>query len=289
MIISCSRRTDVPAFYPDRLYERFREGFVEAANPYNPKQVARVDLRPEAVDAIVFWTRNPRPTMKYLDFFEDNFRFYFLLTLNAYPKTFETERDDADKSLDAFRDLSERIGPERTIWRYDPIILSEEIDRDFHLKNFDRLSGKLTGYSRKIITSVLAPYKKTLRRMRKVFPDFSPEPETSPKIRELLFEMNEIAETRGFSLEICSSGEDFRDVGVEPARCVDPELLNNIFGLNLDYKKDRNQRGNCLCSVSKDIGANNSCLAGCKYCYATASDASARKNFRKPVAPGRMF
>jgi hypothetical protein len=86
-IISASRRTDVPAFYAEWMVRRLREGYCTVPNPFDRNQAAWISLRPEDVDAIVFWTRNPRPLMPYLDELDSRgYRYYFQFTILGYPR-----------------------------------------------------------------------------------------------------------------------------------------------------------------------------------------------------------
>ncbi len=122
MIISASRRTDIPAFYAEWFMQRIRAGYCTVPNPFNRGQVSTISLAPEDVDAIVFWTRFPRPLLPHLDELDRcGYRYYFQFTLLDYPRSLETHRPDVRQAVEAFRTLAERIGPERVIWRYDPI------------------------------------------------------------------------------------------------------------------------------------------------------------------------
>ncbi|MCP5103597.1 MAG: DUF1848 domain-containing protein, partial [bacterium] len=129
MIISASRRTDIPAFYSRWFFNRLKEGFVMVRNPVNPRMVSRIDLNREPIDAIVFWTKNPREMMKRLDELKE-IPYYFLFTVTAYGSDLEKYLAPKDEVIDTFIELSQRIGRERVIWRYDPILLSDKIDED---------------------------------------------------------------------------------------------------------------------------------------------------------------
>ena len=116
MIISVSRRTDIPSFYSEWFLNRIREKFVLVPNPFNPKQVSRVSLTPDVVDCIVFWTKNPAPMLDKLDQLE-NFKYYLKLKINTYGKEIEANLPSLDKRIDTFKSLSDRIGKEKVIWR----------------------------------------------------------------------------------------------------------------------------------------------------------------------------
>ena len=127
MIISASRRTDIPAFYSQWFFNRIKEGYVLVPNPFNPKMISKVSLHPAVVDCIVFWTKNPAPMIDKLDHLQD-YKYYFQFTLNPYGEKLENNLPSVDKRIDIFKRLSDKIGKEKVIWRYDPILTNEEYD-----------------------------------------------------------------------------------------------------------------------------------------------------------------
>jgi hypothetical protein len=263
MIISASRRTDIPAFYGKWFYNRIRAGYLETRNPHNSRQIKTIDLSPDKIDCLVFWTKDPLPFMKGLSLIK-NYSYYFLFTLNAYPTSIERFLKPTADLLGTFRQLSELLGPERVIWRYDPILFCRGIDLDFHLKNFSFLAVKLSGYTTKCIFSFLDHYKKTVRQMRKFG---LTEPEISVK-RELLKKLREIASINKIVMTACAEPEDYSDLEIGKASCIDPALIEILGGRSLKKAPDPYQRQYCGCCCSVDIGAYNSCKHGCLYCYA---------------------
>src|SRR5512135_950390 len=126
MIISASRRTDIPAFYSRWFMNRVRAGYCTVPNPFNANQVKRISLLPEEVDVIVFWTRNPRPLFPFLKELDvRGVRYYFQFTLLDNPRSIDPKTPPAESALQTFRALSEQVGPARVIWRYDPLVLSQ--------------------------------------------------------------------------------------------------------------------------------------------------------------------
>ncbi|MGD0092751.1 MAG: DUF1848 domain-containing protein [Planctomycetota bacterium] len=278
LIISASRRTDIPAFYNDWFMNRVRAGFCEVPNPFNPKQVARVSLRPEDVDAIVFWTKNPRPLLEHIAELERlGLRFYFQFSLHAYPALLEPRLPSVAARIAAFRQLSELLGAARVIWRYDPIIISNLTGYAFHKTAFAALCAQLSPCTRRVVISVVDYYGKTKRNLKPLEEQgftFSTAAVDLPQTDDLLCGLAEVA--RAASLEIFSCAEPSakagpRWAGIRPGRCIDGELIERLWGLRRVWKKDPNQREECGCVVSKDIGAFDSCLHGCPYCYATRS------------------
>ena len=139
MIISASRRTDIPAFYSEWMLHRLKAGYCTVANPFNRNQVSRISLRPEDVDAIVFWTRNPRPLMRYIpELDSQGYRYYFQFTILGYPREIDPKSPTAAAAVQTFHELSERLGPTRVIWRYDPIVFTGLTPPAFHRENFQR-------------------------------------------------------------------------------------------------------------------------------------------------------
>jgi hypothetical protein len=261
MIVSVSRRTDVPACFSQWFFSRLKEGFVETPNPYNPRRVRRVSLLPEDVDGFVFWTKNPVPMMENLGLL-DGYGYYFLFTLNPYGSGIEGGLPPKRELIGAFKALSGMLGASRVIWRYDPVLLGGTIDADFHARNFEALAGELCGYTRKVIFSFLDRYKKiekTLGNLQIIAPD----EEQKTTIAETFS-----AIARGAGLEIESCAEDMERRGIRPSRCIDPALLEASGGRLVPYKKDKNQRPLCLCADSVDIGTYGTCRNGCVYCYA---------------------
>ena len=109
MIISASRRTDIPSFFSDWIINRFRERYACVRNPMNFHQVSRIRLSPDVVDCIVFWSKNPAPMLDRLDALKD-YMFYFQFTLNAYGRDLEAALPAPAVRIRTFQALSERIG-----------------------------------------------------------------------------------------------------------------------------------------------------------------------------------
>ena len=271
MIISASRRTDIPSFYSDWFFRRLEAGFVCTRNPMNPKQVSRISLSPDVVDGIVFWTKNPIPMLDKLHLLND-YPFYFQFTLNAYGKDLEAGIPSKNEVIiPAFQKLSRQIGPDRIIWRYDPILLTPKYTTEYHVHYFEELAKRLSGHSRKCVISFVDLY-------RHLGKQFSPLGEN--EIYELAGRFSDIASKYNLTLETCAESIELSQFGIGHGHCIDGELLERIIGQPLSLSKDKNQRDECGCMASIDIGMYDSCLNGCKYCYANHSTAAVQKNFR---------
>ena len=292
MIVSVSRRTDVAAFYSKWFLNRVRAGWCLVPNPFNSNQTSRVALTPSEVDAFVFWSRDPRPLVKHLDELDDRgYRYYFLLTLLGYPRRIDPAAPPAGRSIRTFHELSARIGPERTIWRYDPIVLSDLSGAGFHEKNFRKLAGRLRGASARCVISFVQPYRKARARMEAAAPGCAdPIDFNSPEVFGLLSAISQAAAENGMQMLSCASEQDFSAHGIKPSRCIDSELLAKLFGIDPSVPKDPYQRKECGCAAGRDIGVYDTCLFGCSYCYATSSIERARANHQRhdPDSPSLL-
>jgi hypothetical protein len=272
MIISASRRTDIPAFYSEWLINRIRDGWCVVPNPLNNRQLNRISLKPEEVDAFVFWSKNPLPLMQYLDEIDNRgFRYYFQYTVNDYPGVLEPGLPQINNRIDSFKKLSERLTDLRVIWRYDPIIISNRTPVDFHVEKFSRIAESLKGHTKRVMISFVDHYKKTDFRFNQLQRDgfvFEKNFNKTPEASVLVGRLKEIAFEDNMEIFSCAE-EDFQKLGVLPGCCIDSALINRIWSINVNNKKDPSQRALCGCVTSKDIGVNDTCLHGCAYCYAT--------------------
>ena len=292
MIISASRRTDIPAFYAAWFMNRVAAGYCEVPNPFNPAQISRVSLKPEDVEVIVFWTRHPLPLLPHLpELDRQGYRYYFQYTLLDNPSQLDPGMEAVRDRLDAFRELSDRIGPDRVIWRYDPIVLTAATGLSFHRATYSRLARELAGRTHRCVISRVKVYRKVLERLRELADDRFASPETAhPEMPELLRYIAETANENGMDVVSCASEEDLRPYGILPGKCVDDEYIRRIFGLRVTSRKDPSQRTACGCVVSRDIGMYDTCPRGCRYCYATNNAGRAIANHRRhdPAAPSLL-
>lgn len=276
MILSVSRRTDVPNYYSDWFINRLKEGFLYVRNPMNTHQISRINLSPEVIDCIVFWTKNPANMLGKLEYLQD-YAYYFQFTLTGYGRDIEPNLPDKRKELiPAFQKLSEKIGKEKVIWRYDPILLSDKYTADYHLRAFEEIAGNLAGYTEKAVISFVDLYEKTWRNTRGLGIRLATEKE----MMGLAAEMARIASKYNLEIESCAEQWDFQKVGIQRGSCIDKKLIERIIGCRLTGQKDKNQRKECGCFESVEVGAYNTCLNGCRYCYANFSDEKVKENIK---------
>jgi len=280
VIISASRSTDIPAFFANQFLEQFKTGYTVWKNPFNQKlqYISFIKTR-----LVVFWSKFPQNIFETIDYFDaTGINYYFQFTLNNYDdQRFEPNLPSLEKRIDLFIKLSKRIGKEKIIWRFDPLILTQELSPQKLIEKIEQVAEKIYLFTNKLVFSFIDinAYKKIA---------------TSPKIiaancREFsIFEANEFAQlliekNRNWNLQLATCAEEFdlSKYGIEHNKCIDDQLIIKLFKDDIELMqftekisqtkrglKDLGQRGPCNCIVSKDIGAYNTCNFGCIYCYA---------------------
>jgi len=280
MIVSASRRTDIPAFYSDWFMNRIRAGFCQVPNPFNPRQCSRVSLKWEDVDCIVFWTRNPTPLLHHLSELDARgFHYYFHVTVMDHPRDWSPGTLPVEESIAAFQVLSGQIGPERMIWRYDPVVFSRETPASFHQEKFALIADKLAGFCKRAVVSFMDLYPTVSSRLRRLGMDGLRG--DAEGMADLIRFWNQKALACGMALFSCAEEVRFVDFGLCPGKCIDDELIYRLFGHQASKRKDPNQRPACGCVLARDIGSYDTCPCGCVYCYATRSLHAAEQNYRR--------
>ncbi len=276
MILSASRRTDIPNYYSDWFINRIKEGFLYVRNPMNAHQISRIDLSPEVVDCIVFWTKNPANMIEKLEYLK-NYVYYFQFTLTGYGKDVEPNLPDKREELiPTFKRLSQKIGKEKVIWRYDPILISRRYTTDYHLKAFEEIASNLANYTEKVMISFVDFYSKTQRNAREI----DIRQMANEEMIRLAEKMAQIASRYNLIIESCAEQINLQEVGIQHGSCIDKKLIERILGCKLIAEKDKNQREECGCFESVEVGAYNTCLNGCKYCYANFNDNKVKDNVK---------
>ena len=284
MILSVSRRTDIPAFYSEWFFNRLREGFIDVRNPMNIHQVSRVKITPDVVDCIVFWTKNPEAMLHRLDELRD-YNYYFQLTLNPYDKKIESSVPIKGEIISAFKELSSKIGSNKVIWRYDPILITDTIDVNYHIKYFEELAKRLSGFTKRCVISFVDLYKKTIINTKQL----SIREPSEGEILAIAEAFAEIAERYNMKIVTCSEKINLHDFGIEHGHCIDPKLIEQICGYRIDARKDKNQRKECACMESIDIGPYNTCCHGCAYCYANFNNNRVKVQSSKHITSSTLL
>lgn len=284
MIVSASRRTDIPAFYGPWFMNRIREGFVLVPNPHNPLHFSRVRLDSQAAECIVFWSKNPEPFLPCLPEIEKRgIPFYFEFTITPYGGVWEGNVPEKREMVSVFRRLSSVVGRERVIWRYDPVIVTEDMPLAYHMQAFEELAERLEGYTDRCLFSFLDMYphiQSVMKSMGVLVPN-----DTDKRTAAAGFAVS--AERHHIKLGACCEPCLQGIAGCMDAACIDPEDVGKVCGFPVRYRKDPGQRDLCRCMVSVDIGTYDSCRHGCLYCYASRRTHQEKMPvfFHNPVSP----
>jgi DNA repair photolyase len=276
MIISASRRTDIPAYYSDWLLNRIKVRCVCVRNPMNIHQISKINLDPNVVDCIVFWSKNPKPMLDKLQHINE-YAYYFQFTLNPYDTDIETMLPSKKEILETFKKLSDAIGSQKVIWRYDPVLLNKKYTVAYHIDKFYEFAKELKGYTEKVTFSFIDFYKKITENIK----SFNIDETTNDEKNIIADSFSQIAKENRLSIGTCAEGIDLSKYDIVHARCIDDRLIAEIIGYNFIAEKDKNQRLECGCVGSIDIGEYNSCQNGCVYCYANHNQTIAANNFKK--------
>ena len=267
MILSVSRRTDIPNYYADWFYNRIKEGFLYVRNPMNPHQISKINLSPDVVDCIVFWTKNPENMLSGLDKLKD-YACYFQFTLTGYGRDIEPGiPHKRNCMIEIFRRLSDKIGHDRVIWRYDPILFNDIYTEAYHLRAFQEIAESLKGYTDSVVISFVDLYAKIKRNMEslKLY---------QPADKEMLLfaeKLAAMAKENHMAIEACAERIDLKEAGVRHGSCIDKKRIEKIIGCRIEGNKDKNQREECGCMESVEVGTYDTCKNGCRYCYASFS------------------
>ena len=274
MIINTGARTDTVQYFTPWLLNRFKEGYVLSRNPLFPNKVTRYELTPEKVDCVEFCSKNYRPILKDLHQITDRFHTHFQYTITAYDKDIEPGVPDIDASIDTLLALEKQVGKERICWRYDPVLLTPKYTIDVHMETFDHMASRLAGHVDRCVFSFVEMYKKLEVNMPELVPLRAEEKET------LAEGLGRIAGKYGIPIQTCGTNGDYTRYGIQPSGCVTLQMLGQANGIVFRNLKHKGMREGCHCMESRDIGAYDTCLNGCRYCYANKDHKKAVDNFR---------
>ena len=276
MIISASRRTDIPAFFSEWFINRIEAQYAYVRNPMNIHQISKISLTPNIVDCIVFWSKNPKPIISKLDMLND-YMYYFQFTLNAYNEDFETNIPSLDDRIYTFQILSELIGKQRIIWRYDPIILNNQYSINWHIDKFAYIADQLCNYTEKVTISFFDLYTKITGNIKgKNICELSHAQKDA-----IAKSLSGIAHSHNLKIDACAEDINLSIYGIDHAHCIDDKLIAKLLGCSIDADKAKNQRLECGCVTSIDLGLYNTCQNGCVYCYANHNADARRQNFEE--------
>ncbi len=282
MIISASRRTDIPALHGAWFMDKIARGFCEVKNPYNG-QTSKVSLALPDVEGIVFWSRNYRPMIDNLQRIHGiGYRFYCQFTIIGYPKFIEPGSPSPAKAAETAHTLAKTFGPKTVVWRYDPIMLTSVTDAKWHLQNFSAALSLMEGATDTCVISFIDKYRKLKRNLFPLLKEHNAE-YFHPSLEELTnlaVEMRDRAREKG--IEVMSCCEPWLDPSlIAKTSCIDTGRLAHLSGGSFDSVKKTPTRSGCGCYGSRDIGAYDACVLGCAYCYANNSRDRSAANIKR--------
>ena len=314
VIVSASRSTDIPAFYADWFFHRLKVGYSAWTNPFNG---VKSYVSYENTRFIVFWSKNPRPLFPHLDYLRDrNIGCYIQYTLNDYEKEgLERGVPKLSERIDTFKQLVDKLGKGRVIWRFDPLLLTDDISLDALLSKIEHIGDLLQGYTEKLVFSYadILSYRKVKANLKKNHIPYHKW--TEPQMLEFAERLAELNKKWGYTLATCGEKVDLQQFGIAHNHCVDYDLivrfahndatLMKFIGATIKKRKynlfnepepipasaillsndryvikDGGQRDFCGCMRSKDIGEYNTCIHLCEYCYANTSKEIAIRNYK---------
>lgn len=261
-----SGRTDIIAFFTPWFLNRLKEGTIDVRNPFYPKQVSRLYLNAESIEAIIFCTKNPRPILNHLH--EIPYPYLFQVTITCYGKEIEPFVPSKKDVVNMVRFLSKKLGKKRVLWRYDPIFLSNKYTLDYHIHAFSKLCAWLEGYVDTCIISFLDEKKNVCKHQKELkYVSFTKENSTA-----LALHLSRIAKAHNIHLQTCAEEYDLRHFGIQSGSCITETMLFQLTGKVKKHPKNTNRK-NCYCLQTVDVGSYNTCSNRCLYCYANYEEA----------------
>ena len=270
MIINTGSRTDIPAFFHKWLLNRIDEGFVCSRNPYN-RDIYRYPLDSKIIDCLCFCTKNPKPMLKNIEKMDEFNQFWFI-TINPYEKDIEVNVPHFKSVIKSFKKLSDYLGVNKVSWRYDPIFINDKYDLDYHIDKFEKIASQLSTYTNDCTISFIDLYQKVLKN----FPEAC---EVTTEERLVIGEeFSKIAERHAIKMKTCVEGTLLDRFGFDSSGCMTQQVIEKAIGNNLKIPKGKYRIRECNCIFGRDIGAYNTCLHGCKYCYANSNMKLVKRN-----------
>ena len=287
MIIQTGQRTDIPAYYSEWFANRLREGYVLVRNPYNPISVTRYELTPDIVDLIGFCSKNPEPMLKHMDLLRPYHQYWFV-TITPDGKDMEPNVPPKETVMETFCRLSAIVGPDCIAWRYDPIIINETWTLEKHIKTFREMASTLAGYTKVCVISFIMLYEK----VKTNFPEVKLIPEKEQI--QITEELVKIAKDFGMTIRPCGDSRHLTKTGADCSGCMTQKTFETAIGQNLILPPNPNNRKECACYITGDIGAYNTCGHLCRYCYANSDPQLVAQNMRRhdphsPLITGNLL
>ena len=275
MIINVGGRTDIVNYYTPWLMNRLSEGYAYSRNPFARENVYKLSLRPEDVDCLLFCSKNYQPILKHIGDIDEKYNILCNYTITAYGKDIEPKVPTINQSIKTLKRLSDIVGSNKILWRYDPILLTEKYTIEKHLETFEYIAEKISPLVYRCIFSFVDMYKKLETNMPEII-----ILNNNDKI-EIAKNIGSIAKKHNMIIQTCATIEDFKQFGILQSGCMTSEILGNAN--NITFKKVRHSgnRQGCKCIENRNIGDYDTCPNGCKYCYANKNPQIAQENYKK--------
>ncbi|MCM1208454.1 MAG: DUF1848 domain-containing protein [Ruminococcus sp.] len=273
MILNTGSRTDIPAYYSDWFFNRIKEGYVYARNPYYPTQITKYVLTPDVIDVIVFCTKNPFPMLDRL-FLLSSFDMFWFVTITPYERDIEPYVPPKEQVIKQFQRLSQLVGKGKISWRYDPIFVTDKYSASYHIEQFRQMANALSAYTDQCVVSFIDLYKKTKRNFKGI------RSVTNDEQEALIAAFSGSAKEHGLQIHLCCENEALTRENVDADGCMSKAVLEQAIGCRLAVPQKKTARQECSCLLGADIGAYNTCGHGCLYCYANYNAEAVAKNRR---------
>lgn len=274
MIVNVGGRTDIVNYYSEWLMNRINDGFAYSRNPLFQNNVSKISLKPEDVDCFIFCSKNYKPMLKYMKEINEKYRIICHYTITAYDKDVEPNVPTIEESIKTLIELFKIVGKEKVLWRYDPILLTKKYTIEMHLETFKQMAKQINPYVQRCIFSFVEMYKKLDYNM----------PEIIPLTREdkikILNSFGKIAKKYNLYTQTCGTDENNEKYGIHTSGCTTVEILEQANQVKYKNVKAKPMRKGCHCIPSRDIGAYDTCLNGCKYCYANKKPDLVKENVK---------
>lgn len=274
MIVNVGGRTDIVNYYGEWLMNRIKEGFTYSRNPLFQNNISKISLKPEDVDCLMFCSKNYKPMLKYMKEINSKYRIICHYTITAYDRDVEPNVPNIDESIETLIELSKIVGKKKVLWRYDPILLTKKYTIEKHLYTFEYIAKQIAPYVQRCIFSFVEMYKKLDYNMPEIIPFTE-----NDKI-EILKGLGEISKKYNLYTQTCGTDETNEKYGIHVSGCTTPEILEKANNVKYRTIKAKPMRKGCHCIPSRDIGAYDTCLNGCKYCYANRRPDLAKENIK---------
>lgn len=277
MILNLSGRTDLLAFYTPWLLHRLQAGFVRVRNPYRPQQVHQYQLTPEAVDCLVFCTKNPQPLLESSELVSrlQQFQTYFFVTITPYGADLEPHVPHWKQAAKSTAELAALFGTSRIAWRYDPILLSKQYSVAYHQQMIPLMTEHLVPSVHRCVISLLDLYHKTKRNSPDIYPP------DAQQTKQIVKTIGETAVRWKLPVSTCAEEVDLHTDQISQEGCISAHFLQQATGLVWQTGSAKPLREHCHCLPSRDIGAYNSCPHGCRYCYANYDLQAVQQNIKR--------